>query len=537
MARTRRRSPAAHPPDPAGAQQGGFAARFVSWLDGIGAWLLAPLVGAAACLAFAPLQFFPAIVPLLAFWYWAATRTRPLRAFLLSLAAAAPLFLIGIAWVVPGLQRGAGLSFGVASFGYLVAALGMALHIALAAAALAWAARSRWSSPFGLLAAAPALWMLNEFLRHYTLEGWPWLTLAEAIVHTPARPLIAVLGSGGAGGWLVLIVAAGVEAVAASSTARRALGVAAACIGVLAVSLPAMPGTQPDGEVAVAALTSHRLVTQRRITRSELDAYLAPMVAATMPAIERGDARLVVWPESAVPVDARSLQRFLGSVQQRFAARDAMLGLGLHVFEGEAGAPLHQYNGAIYLGQDVAVYRKRKLVPIGEYQPYGMLNALFSPTGGTAAAAMQSGPAQPLPVRTPAGPVLTAICFEIAFGELLRHHIESTRLLVTLTNDAWFAGSFMADQHLAIAQVRAVELGRPLVRASNGGASALISADGRVVERLASVEPALLEGRLQRRAGQTPYVRAGGQVPVLLGAFVLALAGFASRPAFGAWRR
>src|ERR1019366_8346696 len=81
------------------------------------------------------------------------------------------------------------------------------------------------------------------------------------------------------------------------------------------------------------------------------------------------------------------------------------------------------------------------------------------------------------------------------------------RLLVNVTNDAWFGHSWARYQHFQIARMRAIEAQRPLVRAANDGGSALVGARGEVLARASEFERMVLRGTVQPRAGLPPYAR------------------------------
>lgn len=94
---------------------------------------------------------------------------------------------------------------------------------------------------------------------------------------------------------------------------------------------------------------------------------------------------------------------------------------------------------------------------------------------------------------------------------------------MNVTNDAWFGKTTARHQHLQISRMRALEAGRPLLRAANDGISAIIDAHGRQVNALSSFEPEVLTGDVQPRVGLTPYARIGNRFIVLWCAMLLVL--------------
>jgi apolipoprotein N-acyltransferase len=170
-------------------------------------------------------------------------------------------------------------------------------------------------------------------------------------------------------------------------------------------------------------------------------------------------------------------------------------------------------------------YRKQHLVPFGEYLPlrfvFGwVLEVLHMPMADFA-----PGPRDPAPLAVAGQRLAVSICYEDAFGGAMRGQLPAATLLVNVSNDAWFGESVAAEQHWQIAQMRALESGRMMLRANNTGITGIIGTDGRSVSRLASFTTAALTGEVQGRSGATPYVRWGEWGTLILLAFALSIAG------------
>ncbi|MEE8249062.1 MAG: nitrilase-related carbon-nitrogen hydrolase, partial [Gammaproteobacteria bacterium] len=118
--------------------------------------------------------------------------------------------------------------------------------------------------------------------------------------------------------------------------------------------------------------------------------------------------------------------------------------------------------------------------------------------------------------------IAVTICYEDVFGAEQLHYFPEATLLVNVSNDAWFGDTIAPHQHLQIARVRAAEVGRYLLRATNTGVSAIIDARGGVVARSPQFEPHVLKGAVQGFTGATPYVR-WGNYGVVIGALVVLL--------------
>src|SRR5439155_9253396 len=119
------------------------------------------------------------------------------------------------------------------------------------------------------------------------------------------------------------------------------------------------------------------------------------------------------------------------------------------------------------------------------------------------------GPVDQPPIAAAGQQLALGICYEDAFGSEMRRQLPAATLLVNISNDAWFGDSLAAEQHWQIAQMRALESGRMMLRANNTGITGIIDVDGQTVSRLAPFTAGMLTGTLQGRSGATPYVRWG----------------------------
>ena len=252
------------------------------------------------------------------------------------------------------------------------------------------------------------------------------------------------------------------------------------------------------------------------------DAILETYLGQTRRAVAAG-AELVVWPESATPF---ALDRDSRGEMVRAVARET----GAHLLVGttevvrDGGA---QYYNAAYLiepaeGFTAGVYRKQRLVPFGEYVPLRRVLFFVSPLVETVADFSAGTEPRTLPVgRSRVG---AAICYEIIYPGLVRELVlRGSRLLATVTNDAWYGRSAAPQQHFQQATMRAIEQGRFLVRAANTGISGVIDPYGRVRARSGLFEPAVGVEDVRLLDDLTIYGRFG-DAPAYAGVAVAAVA-------------
>jgi apolipoprotein N-acyltransferase len=235
--------------------------------------------------------------------------------------------------------------------------------------------------------------------------------------------------------------------------------------------------------------------------------------------------RIVVLPESAFPQFADEIP---GSVFIRLAdagrARNGNVLVGLFTVEPPVapGEDERIYNSVVSIGAaPPQLYRKHHLVPFGETIPLKPLvgwfinSVLAIPLGDQAAGAAVQPPFEVAGQR-----IAVNICYEDVFGEELIPAARVATLLVNVTNDAWYGRSIGARQHNQVGAMRALETGRPMLRATNTGITSAIAHDGHVVAELPWFVRGILEIEIAGRNGETPYLRFGDW-PVLVVSLVL----------------
>jgi len=191
------------------------------------------------------------------------------------------------------------------------------------------------------------------------------------------------------------------------------------------------------------------------------------------------------------------------------------------------------YNSAIGLQADGPAqrYSKRHLVPFGEFIPLGFrwfVDLMNIPIGD-----QQHGESYQRPMQLAGQRIALNICFEVLFGNEIisawRDPALEPTLLLNLSNLAWFDDSIALPQHLQISRMRALETGRPLLLATNTGATAVIDPHGGVLAQLPHNQAASLRVRVWGFAGRTPYVRLGDGPALLVAGALLAAAAVISR--------
>jgi apolipoprotein N-acyltransferase len=416
-------------------------------------------------------------------------------------------------------------SFVVVQYGGLSLPVGAAimaalcLAVALFPALFAWA-QARAFTTFGgrAVLAAPFLWVGTEVLRAHTLFEFPWCLLGYSQYRN--LPMIQIASVTAVYGVSFLVVAVSALFALARQeprpSPRRAalLGIVLLVGGVWAGGVWTMARPRPEvGRIRVG-LVQASVRQDEKWAPGKAEDNVRRHLVLTDEAAARG-ARLVVWPESAVPYlydEDPTLARTLRRAVRRL---DVYLFFGNDDRGAGPGGEERFFVGAKLLtptGRIAIRYHKIHLVPFGEYVP---LRPLFTLGGRLAAKLVQevsdfSPGREPVVGEIEGHPVGGYICYEAIFPDLVRRFAaRGAQLLVNVTNDAWYGKTSAPYQHLAMAVFRAVENRRYMVRAANTGITAVVDPVGRVRARTALFQPTVLVHDVAFIEEQSFYTRHG----------------------------
>lgn len=498
----------------------------------------AALTGVASALCFAPLAHggWFQLLPLAAFFFLLG-RTRTLGlALAAGLAFGFGLFAKGVAWLYISLHDYGGMPAPLAASAVLLFSLYLGLYPALAAGLWHRLGRARGSAPgtggalrgmlWSVLVFAAA-WALTEWLRGTVFTGFPWLALGYAQVDGPTAGVAAFLGVYGVG--MAAVAAAALLSLAAETACRRnaplALALLAALVSLaLVVALgQAVRFTHADGEPISVRLLQGNVAQSMKFEQAGVDHALA----LYRQLITAAPADLIVTPETALPLLTTQIPEDFFDALREFSTRThsaLLLGAVGVVRDGDRAGYTNSMLGVAPAAARLYRYDKHHLVPFGEFVPWGFrwfVDLMNIPLGDFD----RGAPVQPS-FAVGAHRIAVDICYEDIFGEeiarTLRAAAEPATIMVNATNLAWFGNTVALDQHLQIARMRSLETQRPMLRATNTGATAAIDAHGRVLASLPAFTVGALSVRLEGTRGFTPYVR-WGNAPLLIGCVALLL--------------
>lgn len=461
--------------------------------------LVAFAAGAVGAFAHAPYDFFAAGLIAFPLFVWlldgaaadsASGRLRRARAFFtVGWWFGFGWFLSGLWWVGNAMLTDLEKYAWALPIGVLILPAGMALFYGLAAAL----ARPLWNEGLGRLFALSAAFGVLEWLRGWILTGFPWNAVGAAVMPTPM--LMQSLGIVGMMGVNVLAVLWFSLPAQLAAPRRRRLALvllvllAAAHAGFGAARLWLdRPADAPELAVRIVQPSIDQ---SRKWSRDQADSIFSTYLkfSAAPPRTGAPVPVLILWPETSLPFILSQRPDAVGALSDMLKPDQTLLA-GAVRLEGQGGADTgsRYYNSVIAVNDEGVQFDavdKNFLVPLGEFVPFepilsriGIRKLVQLPGGFTAGTSRHA-------IELPGGTkIVPYICYEVLFPGVAIDETKDADLIVNVTNDAWFGDSPGPYQHLRLAQFRAVEAGRPLVRAANNGISAIVDAHGRVLDAL-----------------------------------------------------
>ena len=472
--------------------------------------LAAVAAGGVLPLALAPFGIWPLLLVSAGVLFWLLRRTQTGKgAFWRGWLYGVGKYGAGASWVYVSIHVYGSTAPWLAGLLVVLFVAGMAVFNGVLGWAFHRLVRAQ-DSEIGVALTFTVLWTALEWLLTWFLTGFPWLFAGYAFIDTPLANLAPV------GGVLMVSFAAVLTAsvvgdgLVPSRRAQRARsGVVSyvrwwilavpAGIWIAAWALGSVAWTE-RGETRTVALAQGNIPQSTKWTPEGVVLSRNRYRNLTASA---GDADIVVWPEAAIPDYLRRSKPYIDA--QRPGSGDIVT--GIFVAETKEGTDEVAYFNAAVSTADGAIYRKRHLVPFGDFVPFesllrGLISFFDLPMSGTTPG--EAG--QPL-LRAANLDLAMAICWEIAYPATVAADARLADALVTISNDTWFGESIGPSQHFQIARMRAKENGKYLLRSTNDGITGIVDDEGDVVARLPRFEPGVLTGTFHVVSGTTPYSR------------------------------
>lgn len=481
-------------------------------LTGWPVYLLVLFAGLLTPLAFAPFNIWPLSILSPAVLAFALISRTAKEALWLGFWFGMGLYGSGASWVYISIHE-----FGFASVFLATLLTGIFIIVLSLVFSLPFYLFGRWFNHglINVVLGFSACWILGEWLRSWVFTGFPWLYLGYAHLTTWLSGWAPVLGIFGLS-WMCAITAAGITACGLYKRKAIPAALLIAAIWPLGGALSSIQWTTPFQAPVTIGLAQGNIPQELKWHPDFLEPTLTRYSLLSESLWEKD---IIVWPEAAIPLLYHSAIPFLDQLSEQADATSTAFITGILYDD-----PIDKryYNAIMGLGLGNGMYHKQRLVPFGEYVPlekwlrgliafFNLPMSVISPGPGN-----QTGLA--------AGDIQLApfICYEVVYPELVATNAAQSHVLITISNDAWFGDSIGPLQHLEMAQMRALETGRYLIRATNDGVSAIVNEKGEILKRSQRFVQQSLSGTIQPMTGATPYMQ-WGNLPVLAGGFILLL--------------
>ncbi|MCK5662348.1 MAG: apolipoprotein N-acyltransferase [Thiotrichaceae bacterium] len=347
------------------------------------------------------------------------------------------------------------------------------------------------------------IWVFVEYIRgEWVLNGFPWLQVAYSQLDSPFAGFIPVFGSYGTGFVVVLLAALFAEAFI-DKTKIIVIFVIFPFLIIGGGGLKGVDWTKVNGDLIKVTLIQGNIAQKDKWAIENRNITLKQYYDDSA---KHWDSDVIVWPETAIPAYYADVKEdYLIPLEQEAIQNNTDIITSLP-HKDKTGK---LYNSVLVLGKMPGMYKKIHLLPFGEYLPWQPISGYVLGLMDIRLGNFSAGAVDQSLLKVAGHNIVTSICYEDAFGDLIRNSLPAATLLVNVSNDAWFGDSIAPHQHLEIARMRALESGRYLLRATNTGISAVINTKGKVTMHTPQFQIITLRSPAQAYQGSTPYVRFG----------------------------
>ena len=421
-------------------------------------------------------------------------------------------FASGVSWVHVSIDQFGGLPLIVSLSLMLLLCIYLAIFPALAAYLTARFSENQQLNLWLL----PSFWLISEYLRSVFLTGFPWLSFGYSQIDSPLASFAPVIGEVGITALVVFIniclvkIASAIKQQSYTSLRFRMTRVFRLSLSSFIFSNVTL--VKPSGEIIKVALVQGNIEQSIKWAPEQEWPTMLKYLDLTL---ENYDADIIIWPESAIPAMEPAVQDYLTTVNSSAILNDSAIITGIINYNFESK---EYFNSLITLGKKQMGddqgyfynhsnrYSKNHLLPIGEFVPFQEWLRPIAPLFNLPQSSFSRGSYVQKNLIANDIHLLPLLCFEIAFPHQLAANLTNkTDLILTVSNDAWFGNSHGPHQHMEIARMRALEFGRPLLRSTNNGITAIVNHKGDFIARIPQFEEKVLKSEVPLVIGETPY--------------------------------
>ena len=496
-------------------------------------WLghfIALIAGTLTPLFLAPFNIWPLAFISIGCFYLGLQQLSIKQALIRSWFFGVGAYLAGVSWIYVSIH-----DFGNAS-ALLAAGLTIAFCMLVAfffvIPAIIWVKWFRINQSYFIDGFAFAgLWAIQEWFRGWFLTGFPWLYAGYSQLDAPLAGFAPIGGVWFVSFLIALISVLLIKTVGNFKQYKVKAMISSLVIVALFIAGPLLnkiQWTTPIDKALPVTLIQGNISQEQKWDSNFYNHQLDLYVGLTIKNQQANS--LVIWPENAVPFLKNNIQPFLEKDMNDFEKKhQSTLITGLPIMQKNKYGEDRYYNGITVVGNGQGDYLKQKLVPFGEYVPLqDMLRGLIT-FFNLPMSDFSRGDSDQSLLTVGDYKVAPFICYEVVYPDFVASFGANSNLLVTISNDTWFGHSIGPKQHLQMAQMRALEGGRWMARATNNGITVIIDKKGKIVKEIPSFKEGVLQGEVTLVTGKTPYQWWGSYFVLALSIAFLLLALFIKR--------
>lgn len=470
--------------------------------------LLSFISGASLVFAFAPFSFWALPFIALPFWFWQIHKCNTKQSFQHGFSFGFGLFSTGISWVHVSIEQFGGMPLIASLFLMLLLCVYLALYPALAV----WLSAKLTKQKKVNLYYLPFIWLFTEYLRSVMLTGFPWLSLGYSQIDSPLAQIAPMIGEVGIT-FVLLFTAICTFLLVVKENVKRNISLLV-LMSVFVIVSQFTTFVEVTEKSFTTALVQGNIKQELRWDEQAEQDIINSYITSSESLYANND--VVIWPEAAIPRLEPLAQDYLITLNKQALAHQSSLLTGIINYDPNSR---RFFNRIIVLGQKQAHgdissyyygssnhYDKHHLLPIGEFVPFADLLRPIAPFFNLPMSSFSRGDYAQTNLQANGLHFAPLICFEIAFPQQLAANMQkNTNAILTISNDAWFGDSHGPDQHLEIARMRSLEFGRPTLRSTNNGLTAVIDHKGKVIADIEQFSKAVLQTEVLIVNGQTPF--------------------------------
>ncbi|MGK0442169.1 MAG: apolipoprotein N-acyltransferase [Pseudohongiellaceae bacterium] len=372
--------------------------------------------------------------------------------------------------------------------------------------------------PAGSLLGFAAIFVLCEWFRNWFLTGFPWVYIGYGHLETP------LAGWSPVGGVFTLGF---IVALTGAALAQRLLKqcwhypslMMVLMLWLTGFALQHIDWVKPADKPVVKIAMVQANISQA--VKWDKDQYWPTLNSYNrMSRSLWAENDIVIWPEAAIPGLYHNAKPFLDGMAKHASKHNTALITGIPSVE-TIGGQHYTHNSIVALGNGEGIYHKQRLVPFGEYVPLEYLLRGLIQFFDLPMSAFSAGSEHQPPLTAADITLVPLICYEVVYPDLARQSAANADMLLTISNDGWFGDSIGPLQHLEMAQMRALENGRYLLRSTGSGVSAIVDERGRIVTLGPQFKQAIIRGEAKVMVGATPFSQVGSWPILSLCFFIL----------------